>query len=772
MSLQRIALTVKKGERIWVGPEQAVKVSEQDKQEYDMAHKIMMRLCIEAPTHHKSGHPGGSLSAFTFAYEVSRRRDPATDQPLRFSAGHLSLLAYALEWFFGRDKGDARLASPEAIKQSFRTVKGLPGHVEAGIGDVPFGTGPLGKGVSNALGVAFGKRYLKKSGKVDVLLADGDSQEGQVAEALRLAGHLGLDNLVVHGDWNDMQLSGIPSRIMSTDMADIAHACGWSVIEVQNGNDYTQVRAALDAADKLTGKGHPIFIVYYTTMGYGVELMEDGSNTGKKNYHGSPLSKEEEKQALDTLKLPSLADLAQTFDPARKRYKERFEKARKNRVSARLPFAVPSGYKRAITDKEGAARKDFGAVHLKALMAGEDRIVVLHADLADSGGFGAVEKSFPDRVINVGVAEANMYMMAAGMRQAGLLPVTYTFAAFGTNEARANARLIDINTGHIPLGVLHDCTHAGLSVGEDGETHQERNYINLPFDHTQVWVAGDSNQAGAMAERAMQIIAQGTESVYVFSGRSNHPQLLASDGSPVYGETYQFDGRATVVRGFGDMRDTATIISYGAALHEAVKAADLLAAEQRVVRVLNSACIRPLDSGAIIKAALETRHLLVVEDHNAEGGLATQIADLIADLALPCTLRRLGVRHFHPSGPAEQLNIIAGIDAENIVTVAEDQFSHRLVQGEEVFVAFLYGLKERLMHTRFLAQAQAYLQYLSGDEKYLKELRAMWKRNNILAKDFPSNDELIDIIKSVADNRPLNPITGIEREEQHDGGIV
>ncbi len=178
MSLQRVAASTKQGERMWIGPEAggAVKLASERVRQMTVAHQIMMHLSIEAPTAHKSGHPGGPLSAFTFAFEVSRRRDPALDQPLRMSAGHLSLLNYLLEWLFGRDGGDPRLASPQAIIENFRTITGLPGHIEAGIGDIPIGTGPLGKGVSNALGLAFGRKYLRKAGTVDVLLADGDSQ--------------------------------------------------------------------------------------------------------------------------------------------------------------------------------------------------------------------------------------------------------------------------------------------------------------------------------------------------------------------------------------------------------------------------------------------------------------------------------------------------------------------------------------------------------------------------------------------------------------------
>ena len=230
LSLQRILGATETTDSLWIGPDGAKKLSEQDQKAYESARTIMCHLAVRAPTAHQSGHPGGPLSSFTFAYFLSKRRNPAVDQPLRFSAGHLSLLAYGLQWLFGREGKDKRLASPQAIIDSFRKPDGLPGHVEAGIGDIPFGTGPLGKGVSNALGTAFGLQYLKKPGIVDVLLADGDSQEGQVQEAFRLAAHLGLDNLIVNGDFNDIQLSDMPSKVVACDFASIAAATRCPII--------------------------------------------------------------------------------------------------------------------------------------------------------------------------------------------------------------------------------------------------------------------------------------------------------------------------------------------------------------------------------------------------------------------------------------------------------------------------------------------------------------------------------------------------------------
>jgi transketolase len=417
-----------------------------------------------------------------------------------------------------------------------------------------------------------------------------------------------------------------------------------------------------------------------------------------------------------------------------------------------------NGYKRTITAEKGAARKDLGALHLLNLMKADPRIIVLHADLAASGGFDTVEKTFPDRVINVGVAEGNMAMMAAGMRQVGLLPVTYTFAAFGTNEARASARLIDVNCGHTHCGVLHDCTHSGLSVGEDGETHQERHYLNLPFDNTQVWSLADSNQAAAAAEAALGLVAEGHTSVYAFSPRSNHPQILLSDGNPFYDAEYIFDGKADIVAGHGDLRDTVTVITTGITIHAAIAAADQISKSQIInpnianhsVRILNVACVRPLDASAILQAALETRHLIVVEDHSSEGGLATQVADVIADFALPCTLRRLGVNRYYPSATDEALFLMAGLDADSIVDAIEDEVRTEIAGGEDAFVSAIYEMTHHLKTTRFASTARRYIERLAADSSYLEALRDAWKKRSVSGEKLPENAQLMERLQEAA----------------------
>ncbi len=745
MSLQRVMSSLSQADALWVGPENAEALPADERTTYDLARNILCHLVIQAPTKHASGHPGGALSSFTFAYFLSLRRDPAVDQPLRISAGHLSLLSYGLQWLFGREGKDERLASPQAIIDTFRIPSGLPGHVEAGIGDIPFGTGPLGKGVSNALGVAFGLKHQKKAGVVDVLLADGDAQEGQVWEAFRLAPALKCDNLVVHGDFNDIQLSDMPSKTVAADFSAMAVAAGWRVIEVQDGNNPDQVKAALDLADTFLGKGHPIFICYYTTMGNGVALMEEGSNTGKENFHGSPLKKDQAEKALSGL--PKLEELMADYEPIRKKRKARYESKPRTETDILLRWDATAlakkGYTRTVTTEKGAARKDFGETHVMNLMKADARILVLHADLAASGGFDKVLKAFPDRVINVGVAEGNMYMMAAGMRQTGLLPVTYTFAAFGTNEARASARLTDINCGHTRAGVIHDCTHAGLSVGEDGETHQERHYLAIPFDHTEVWMPSDSNQAAAAAEKAFEIIAEGHRSVYIFSARSGHPQLMSPDGTPIYGPEYSFDGTIDIVRGAGDVQDDVTILATGIAVHDAVAAADRAWSEENVrVRVLNVASIRPFDAGPVIQAALETTHLIVAEDHSSETGLASQVADVIADFQLMCSFKRMGVNRYFPSGTADDLKFLAGLDVDSLLDAVMDERKIEVPGGEDVLVTAAFALGAKEHRSRFHESARAYAERLFTEKGYLETLRAKWRKRSVDADKLPSNDDL------------------------------
>jgi pyruvate dehydrogenase complex dehydrogenase (E1) component len=198
-----------------------------------------------------------------------------------------------------------------------------------------------------------------------------------------------------------------------------------------------------------------------------------------------------------------------------------------------------------------------------------------------------------------------------------------------------------------------------------------------------------------------------------------------------------------IVRGAGDITDHVTILATGISVHDAIAAADRLWNEEKVrARVLNVSCIRPFDAASVIQAALESVHLIVVEDHHSEGGIASRVADVIADFQLPATLRRLGTNHYFPSGSAEDLKFIAGLDVESIVQAALDEAKGEARGGEDAFVTVIHSLIENTRKSAHRQSAQAFVDRLLTQEGYMEALRDKWKKREVPASKLPGNDEL------------------------------
>jgi len=217
----------------------------------------------------------------------------------------------------------------------------------------------------------------------------------------------------------------------------------------------------------------------------------------------------------------------------------------------------------------------------------------------------------------------------------------------------------------------------------------------------------------------------------------------------MYGSDYVFDGKADLLRGNGDTSDQVTIIATGIGVHDAIAVSDALKdlPNPIQVRVFNVSCIRPLDSSAILQAALETGHLVVVEDHNVEGGLATQVADIIADFSVPCTLRRLGASHYFPSAKSDELKLFAGLDTESIVDACEDEVRAEVYGGEDAFVTAVSELTHNLQHSRFKETASEFANKLLTEKGYLEKLREYWGERTCSTEELPSNEELINRLK-------------------------
>ena len=305
--------------------------------------------------------------------------------------------------------------------------------------------------------------------------------------------------------------------------------------------------------------------------------------------------------------------------------------------------------------KKKATRESYGEA-LTALAEKYPNLVVLDADLAAATKTGIFKKAYPDRFFDCGIAEANMMGVAAGLAATGMIPFASTFAMFAAGRAY---EIVRNSIGYPHLNVKIGATHAGISVGEDGATHQCNEDIALmrTIPGMTVIVPADDVEARAAVEAA--ILHDGP--VYLRFGR------LAA---PVFNdpENYHFEiGKGVTLRDGKDI----TIAATGLMVAEALEAAKVLAGEGIDARVLNIHTIKPLDEELILKAARETGRIVTVEEHSIIGGLGSAVADCVS-AGCPVPVKKIGVNdEFGHSGPAVDLLREFGLSAENIVATVK-----------------------------------------------------------------------------------------------------
>ena len=301
-------------------------------------------------------------------------------------------------------------------------------------------------------------------------------------------------------------------------------------------------------------------------------------------------------------------------------------------------------------DKKIATRQSYGEVLLE-LGKENDEVVVFDADLATATKTNLFAKEFPKRFFEMGIAEQNMLGVAAGMSTCGKIPYVSTFAVFAAGRAYDQVR----NSICYPkLNVKICATHAGVTVGEDGTTHQMLEDISLMRTLPNMTVLCTSDDI--QTKWAVKEIANINGPVYLRLCRLATPII--------YDETQKFEiGKAIQ---FGNGTD-ATIFATGVTVSEALKAKEKLKEEGINVRVVDMHTIKPIDEDIIIKCANETDRLISVEDHNIIGGLGSTIAEVLTT-STPKKLERLGIKDkFGKSGKAEELMHYFGIDCNAIV---------------------------------------------------------------------------------------------------------
>ena len=304
--------------------------------------------------------------------------------------------------------------------------------------------------------------------------------------------------------------------------------------------------------------------------------------------------------------------------------------------------------KKATRESYGEALAEFGK---------DFDFVVLDADLAAATKTGTFKKAFPERFFDSGIAEGNMMGVAAGLAAAGKTVFASTFAMFAAGRAYEQVRNL---IGYPHLNVKVAATHAGLTVGEDGATHQCIEDLGLMREIPGMAVINPADHVEAKAAVKFAIGYNGP--VYLRFSR------LATD--IVFDEkSYQFEfGKGVTVADGGDV----TICSTGTTLPMALEAKELLAAEGVSARVLNIHTIKPIDSELIARAAKETGALVTVEDHSVIGGLGSAVAEVLCQLC-PAPLRRVGVQDkFGRSGKPAELLELYGITPADIAKNAKE----------------------------------------------------------------------------------------------------
>ena len=308
--------------------------------------------------------------------------------------------------------------------------------------------------------------------------------------------------------------------------------------------------------------------------------------------------------------------------------------------------------KTATRDAYGKALVELGDIN--------DKVVVLDADLAAATKTGMFKKAHPEKFFDCGIAESNMMGVAAGLAASGYTVFASTFAMFAAGRAYEQVR----NSIAYPhLNVKIGATHAGISVGEDGASHQCCEDIALMRAIPGMTVINPADDVEARA--AVLAAAEYEGPVYMRFGRLAVPRIFDED--------YKFEwGKAVVLNEGTDV----TICATGLMVNEAIEAQKILAEQGISAEIINVHTIKPLDAETILKSAAKTGAIVTAEEHSVIGGLGSAVAEAVCENPNPVPVVKLGVNDvFGKSGPAVELLHIYGLDAQNIVEKAKQAIS-------------------------------------------------------------------------------------------------
>jgi transketolase len=587
---------------------------------------------LRATTAAGSGHPSSCLSAADLVaalfFHVLRYdpHDPGNRDCDQFilSKGHAAPLLYAA-W------AEAGAFPVERLLTLRRFESELEGHPTPRFPGTVAATGSLGQGLSIGVGMAWNARHLEGSDqRIYVLLGDGEMAEGSVWEAVALAAHNRLENLVAIVDVNALGQSQRTMYGFDTDSyVRRLQSFGWQAVAI-DGHDMGAILAAFEGAS-LT-RERPFAIVARTKKGQGVSFLADHDN-----WHGKPLKPDQLESALSELAEGRIAiDLPAVVARARRRAE---------RKPATIGSTPPPGYAKGDLV---ATREAYGAA-LARVGTADSRVVAIDADTKNSTYAEVFQRAHPERYLEGFIAEQNMIGAGVGLSASGKVPFVSSFACFLT-RGFDHIRMAAISRANLKIAG----SHCGVSIGEDGPSQMGLEDLAMMRAVPDAVVLYPADAVST--ERLVEAMAPEPGIHYLRLTRPKVPVLYdANESFPI--------GGAKVLRSGAD--DRVTVVAAGITVFEALAAHERLAADGVHIRVLDAYSIRPLDAATVVAAARATgSRILTVEDHYADGGLGDAVLDAVAGEGVAVT--KLAVREVPRSGTPRELMHAFGIDADAI----------------------------------------------------------------------------------------------------------
>jgi transketolase len=575
-------------------------------------------------------------------------------------AGHAENGIYALRANYGFDN-----LTFEDLK-GFRSIQSkLTGHGESHLNPqgVLLSNGPLGSALPQAQGLAIADKVAKRDRVTICTVSDGASMEGEAKEAFAaipgLASKDRVNPFVLIISDNDTKLSGrITKDSFSMQRSFQAMgALGWNVISVQNGHDlqavYQSIEKGIEQAK--ANPNVPVCLWVKTIKGYGVKSTMDNAAGG----HGFPLANGE--KIIDFVNEIYGGQTPEEFANWAKALRADWEKKeadKKAKAAAAPASAAPAVKKDKI--QTGLAKA--------AIKAAVDGLPVysISADVQGSTGISLFQKTFPDRFIEVGIAEANMISTGAGFSKAGFIPIVDTFGQFGVTKG--NLPLTMAALSQAPVIALF--SHVGFQDAADGASHQATTYLaaTSAIPHTVVIAPSCSDEAEALMYEAIKRVGadraagKDGESYIFFVGRENYPLSWVADAKYPWGQAQVLSQGSDVV-----------LIGCGPLLDKAINAGKKLAEKGVKATVINNPFINHVDLatiGAAVKAA--NGRLVTIEDHQAIGGMGAQVSHALSQAGIAHRIKTLGIHgEFGQSAYlAEQLYVQHGLTADKMVEAA------------------------------------------------------------------------------------------------------